>query len=160
MIKQVFDEFTELYQNYLDRDSRADAIKRMNSGDCGTCAQAVGLVLRERYGVDVAFVDFLDHACLLIDGKYYDSEFSDGTDSETICARHRVKSSVVITPAKLFEAYNAIDAVGTILIAGFLKKNAVTIPDYAQYVIDHQNEFDSPEWLVKYNTKIATYLGE
>lgn len=114
--------FAEFFSDELTPLQRA-TLARMNSGDCGTTALAVGQAL-ELLGFDVTYCDLGDHACLLIDGMYYDALKPNG--ESTMSAMFGYKESAIDglglgTADLLHNAYLPFDELGAQLVETFVR---------------------------------------
>ena len=77
IIAKLFEHFTDCYAQwyadglvaYINQDPR----DRLNAGDCGTAAIAVGWVLEQLYGYPVTYVDNQFHGYIKVDGVCYDT---------------------------------------------------------------------------------------
>lgn len=61
--------------------TRADVIHRINSGDCGTAAIAIGLVWQVLGNEKVIWHDNFNHAFIEVNGIYYDTANISGSDN-------------------------------------------------------------------------------
>ena len=100
IIAKLFEHFTECYTVWNGPELAKytnDPLDRLNAGDCGTAAIAVGWVLEQRYGVPVEYVDNQYHAYLRINGICYDTLQPEGQPNEDLMLGRYMNLSPVRT---------------------------------------------------------------
>lgn len=99
-------------------------LARMNSGDCGTTALAVGQAL-ELLGFDVVYCDLGDHACVRIDGVYYDALIPNGTSDVTQMLGYKTGQLEHGTAKLIHDAYLPYDELGVQLVETFVRMSSL-----------------------------------
>ncbi len=76
IIANLFEHFTECYTVWNSPELSKytnNPLDRLNAGDCGTAAIAVGWVLEQLYGFTVTYVDNRFHGYIKVNGICYDT---------------------------------------------------------------------------------------
>ena len=76
IIANLFEHFTECYTVWNSPELSKytnNPLDRLNAGDCGTAAIAVGWVLEQLYGFTVTYVDNQFHGYIKVNGICYDT---------------------------------------------------------------------------------------
>lgn len=133
-------------------------IKRINSGDCGTTAIAIGLVLTH-YNVSFKYWDNVNHAYLEQDGLYYDTEFIVGTDDHyKLTNANRGDSNPKVTDlSALLHEYMRTDPLGILMLSIWCRKYGIGIPVLLKPYLDNpsikQDAFTT-DWYESILTKL------
>lgn len=138
---------------------------RINGGDCGTAAIAVGIVLREKYGIVVEYCDNVDHAFIKHDGQFFDTVYCQGTNDQTLLhgAKGRSDYDIVEWP-ELYRRYlrdREFDVIGHNFIKTFCAGaglNFDTIYDIeflkntsaAEHKLGGEQEFDADITIIQF----------
>lgn len=84
-LPELFELFICFYSEINEKDikgtERTDVLKRLNSGDCGTAAIAVGWVWHNLTGEEVLYHDNNAHGYIEVNGRFYDTLQPEGRDS-------------------------------------------------------------------------------
>lgn len=104
---------------------RHATLARMNSGDCGTTALAIGQVL-EQLGFEVNYCDLYDHACIIVDDCYYDALEPTGVTERSEVFGYRSEgingyTATIGSAALIHEQYLRVDPLGVLLVESFAK---------------------------------------
>ena len=95
--------------------------ERINSGDCGVAAMAIGLYLKRR-GYDVKFFDNVNHAYFSVDGVYYDTLTPTGASSHKDMYGYYADNLIKeVTVRTLHDNYMPYDNLGVGIVDHFLK---------------------------------------
>jgi len=114
--------FERYFTEHTSLERRA-TLARMNSGDCGTTALAVGQTL-EFLGFDVLYCDLLDHAAILVDGFYWDTLCPEGVPAleQLLAYKQENASSMPISNAELIHSrYLPYDELGMQMVETFVR---------------------------------------
>lgn len=156
IIKKAFTDFISSYQVYFNIPENEEVVGRINNGDCGTAAIAVGLAL-EKAGYTVTYYDNNNHAFIGIDGKVYDCYFQEGTDIDTMNERWSSDIAKLVSSKDLVMAYLPYDAIGAVLLKLVLGKQDIPLPEHIAYLNDHIAEFDSPEYIAPFEQRLLNH---
>lgn len=128
--------------------SVADVIDRINGGDCGTTAIAVGTVLNHlatEYS-DVTpeiinhaeFFDNFNHAFLKVGDRYYDTFNVDGVESTALLFEADAPNASVenVGVGELFKRYILNDRIGARLIETFCQRWHVPVEANSKVLLD------------------------
>lgn len=103
-----------------DLDARTrKTLTRMNSGDCGTTAIAVGQVL-EQLGFEVEYWDNDNHGFILVDGLFYDTLTANGQTAVDQMYGHSAKLSSG-NLAFMHDAFLRVDPLGVRMVETFVR---------------------------------------
>lgn len=154
-LSELLNDFIEFYRTYAYEyalglkpiPTRQHTLQRINSGDCGTAALAVGAVFNFKNEDYVVFRDNFNHAYLKYDEKYYDTQFPEGTGEELRLTNAEMEDCVFqdISYSEMFKRYILKDQVGAQLIATFCLRHQVLIPEEAMRLIE-TCAIDDPEY--------------
>lgn len=116
--------FERYFTEHTSLERRA-TLARMNSGDCGTTALAVGQVL-ELLGFEVNYCDLYDHACIIVDDRYYDALVPNGVTERSEVYGYRSEgingyTATIGTATLIHEQYLRADPLGALLVESFAK---------------------------------------
>ena len=156
-ILNLVDKFVDFYRVYFSRESKEDAIKRINSGDCGTAAVCIGLVAKQ-WGHEVIFYDCGNHAFVSLSDVIIDTANPHGIDLEKLLSQYSADRANEVTVEELIDGYLEIDALGCSFAKLFLEHFKQPIPEKIRYVAEHIDEFDSIEWVQPHVDRLTGYL--
>lgn len=155
--KELINTFVTFYRVFFDRIDDKDAVQRINQGDCGTAALAIGAVANT-LGHSVAYWDNDNHAFLSIDGVILDTAHPDGTTVEDLNTLHSSDRANEVSDTDIFDAYLYIDAAGCSLLKMYLEYYSVEVPDAVLEVTANIDDYDDPEWVAAHVDRLNTYL--
>lgn len=96
LITQLFEDFADCYAEWNRRERGAEPRERLNAGDCGTAAIAVGWVFEQLTGHDVTYCDNTNHGFLEYYNWCYDTLAPEGVRQHQIYG-HQVNHPIIRT---------------------------------------------------------------
>lgn len=156
-ISDVFNRFIDYYAAYFGFSNREGAVARINQGDCGTAAIAVGTVLQHN-GFPVVFRDNINHAFITIGTLAYDCANLEGVKEEILNEQYGSLESQIVTPEILIGAYMPYDACGAVLLKRFLEHYQIPVYPFTLNVVENIGEFDDPEYVKELEDRLNLFL--
>lgn len=158
-LTNLFREFVQFYC-VVSPDSingkikcEQDAIDRINGGDCGTAALAVGMVISScQPSLEFEYYDNFNHAFLRSGDLYYDTVNPNGVkDTDDLTNSHFEDCNVeAVSVEELWHRYIRNDYIGAVMIKLFLIKFGTEIPELVSNLVDKgTNDQYTLNWIKK-----------
>ncbi|AEV89515.1 hypothetical protein OBP_078 [Pseudomonas phage OBP] len=166
MIKKVLEDFIKVWTAYEGNNLElGDAVKRINSGDCGLTAIAVHHVLKHKYGIETTVLLNRNHCWLHFGGKDYDSMAVNGyanSANEAWSEKGDPNPVHELTFKEACDEWMPCDTYGGYLVKAFVERYGLTLPTELQHCIDNAEEYEGeqgiPAILVRYESAKAIPL--
>lgn len=96
LLQELFDDFLDCYAVWNAKECGADPRERLNAGDCGTAAIAVGWVFEQLTGRDITYCDNTNHGFLEFYNWCYDTLTPEGVRQQHVFG-HQVNHPIIRT---------------------------------------------------------------
>lgn len=158
-ISDVVSKFVDFYAETQSRAGNADAIIRINSGECGNAAIAIGQVLEQKFNYNVQYHDSTNHAYIVVDGIAYDAANPEGTDPKDLAELYSGEHVAALPASVVFAAYNSSDTLGAFIIKGFVAIYGLKAEPFVEQIITDTSPEDlDNDWINPIKEKINQYV--
>lgn len=157
MISKILKDFIEVWKAYEGSElSTENAVKRINSGDCGLTAIAAHHVLLHKFNVKTDIIINRNHCWLSIDGTDYDTSMPNGyaSSANEVWSKGCLEDTFELSFKAACDEWMPCDTYGGYLVKAFVERYGLTLPSELQHCIDKADEYEGaqgmPAILAKY----------
>lgn len=137
----------------------AGIVDKINRGDCGVAAIAIGPILHQQHGMDVRYMHNTGHVWFVVDGVRYDTARPQGySANEAIILGNDPVAEVSL--AQLCDDCMPCDTHGAYLIKAFCDSHGVAYPAEIQHCFDSELEYESEEGVADLKQRYARAVTE